>query len=550
MRKFLERIGGEGRFTAPLIALFLGFLCLCIFWQVPAFDFVYHDDHVYVTDNPRVLSGLTFSGLAWAFTTFDAGFWHPLTWVSLMADAELYGLHAGGYHGTNVLLHLLNTLFLFWALTRMTGAPWRSCLAAALFAAHPFHVEPVAWVAARKDLLATLFFMLGLLAYAWYAEGPRWHRYGLVLLMFTLGLMSKTMVVTLPGVFLLLDFWPLGRMETAGARPGRCEKRSLGSLVREKVPLFLLGLIFIGLTYYAETKVGALKSWEQFPPEVRIVNAVVSYGIYLIKTIVPFHLSVFYPHPGLLPLGKGAAAAVALAVMTGFVLHQRMKRPYLTVGWFWFLGTLLPVIGLVQIGVHGAADRYTYIPLIGLFLMVAWFLGEQAGHGPARRVVIPFLAVGALSVLTVLSIYQLRVWRNAETLFRHATAVTRGNYLAHNNLGAALARKGRAAEAVVEYGRALEIRSDYVEATFNMGAALVDLGRFPEAAAYYERVLLMKPDFAEAHNNLGVALANRGCITEARRQFEAAVKIRPDYREARANLDLTLGRQREKTAAP
>lgn len=523
-----------------LICFGLALSVLVVFGRLAFFDFVFFDDHVYVIEKAQVLAGLTTESIRWAFTATDAGFWHPLTWISLMIDHEIWGLNPGGYHLTNLLLHLAATLLLFAALHRLTGALWKSGFVAVLFALHPLHVESVAWIAERKDVLSGVFWMLSLLLYARYVESPGWRRYSLVLLSFILGLMAKPMVVTLPVIMLLLDVWPCNRL--SGGNWRRNWKLVLGG----KIPFLILGVAAGIVTMMAEQQVGAMKSFEEFPFFVRLTNAVVAYGFYLYKMVLPFNLSVHYPHPGAWPLGTVILSLAVLGVLSYFSIRSFKSAPYLLVGWLWYLISLLPVIGLIQIGGHAFADRYTYIPLIGVFIAVVWGVGElteqrklrQSSGSDHSQLVTAMLGMVVIVFFALISVVQVGRWQDAETLFRQAVAVTENNYLAHNNLGAALSRQGRHGEALPQFEKALQIRPDYQEALFNKGAALAGEGRYGEALPVYGRVIAMQPGFAEGHNNIAIAYAQTGNINQAIAHFREAVRIRPDYQEAIKNLKI------------
>jgi len=546
-----------------LVLFLLTVLVLVVYWDVPHFDFVHYDDHVYVTDHVQVRQGLNTENLKWALTSTEAGFWHPLTWLSLMLDYQFFGLNPGGYHFTNLLLHLTNTLLLFLVFASMTGAVWRSAFVAALFAVHPLHVESVAWIAERKDVLCGLFWILAVGAYARYAERPSWVRYAAVFVTLLLGLASKAMAVTLPFVLLLLDIWPLGRLRLTeagrgsvrasrsilnevrdgvldGKSTGRFSPAPIGWLILEKVPLVLLSAVVGILTWVAESKVGALKTVAEYPLTVRLGNAVVSYVRYLGKMFWPADLAVIYPHPGTWPWVSVALAAFVLVTIMFFVLRFRRRAPYLAIGWFWYLGALVPVIGLVQIGSHAMADRYTYLPLIGLFIMIAWGMTDLLAP---RRFGRTLLTIGAIAVVMALippARAQVAYWVDAEHLFRRAVAVTERNYLAHNNLGAALASKGCVDEALRHYREALAIRPRYPEALFNAGSALAAQGHYAEAEAYYRSALEIHPGLSEAHNNLAIALTMQGKMHDAIRHFRTALHLRPGYIEAKKNLALAL----------
>ena len=550
---------------APILLSFLLILgIVTVFWPVPGYEFLNYDDDIYVTDNVHVCGGMSWENVKWAFGTIEAGFWQPLTWLSLMLDYEIFHLNAGGYHWTNVLFHIANTLLLFFVLRRMTGALWKSGLVAALFAVHPSHVESVAWIAARKDVLSTFFWMLTLWAYVVYVERPKVARYLGVLLFYGLGLMAKPMVVTLPFVLLLLDCWPLDRFN----------KVSMHRLLLEKVPLALVSLPVIWLTFAAEQKVGALSSLDTLSWPARASNALVSYVLYLGKTIYPLHLSVYYPHPGQWPLGANLLSAGFLAALTSSVIYWRKRYAFLGTGWLWYLATLLPVIGLVQVGSHGMADRYTYVPLIGIFVILVWgcdALGKGIRYGMPVQT---GLAVLSLMVLMGLSLNQVSYWRNGVVLARHTLAVIGKHSGTLNNLGNALARRGQLEDAILQYREALELTPDYPDARNNLGNALVKqgklssgiaqyaealrldprnikahfniaiaftiLGNDQEAIRHYRELLNIRPDFAAAWNNLAIVYANRGDMDQAIIHFRQVLRINPNYQAARENLALAL----------
>jgi hypothetical protein len=491
----------------------LTLLTVLVYWRVTSHEFVLFDDEVYVTENKQVQEGLSWQGVVWAFTTTDANFWHPLTWLSHMLDCELFGLNPGGHHLTGLLLHVANTLLLLLVLQRMTGALWPSAFVAALFALHPLHVESVAWVSERKDVLSTFFWILTMGAYVRYAEHPKALPYALTLVLFSLGLMAKPMLVTLPFVLLLLDYWPLGRLDMGQMRPsapGRTDtpkaaKSPLFLLLLEKAPFLVLSVVACILAYVAQVQGGAVKSSGLFPMDIRIANALVSYVSYLEKTFWPQNLAVFYPHPGAWPVWQTAGATLLLVSISVLVILCVRKTPYLALGWFWYLGTLVPVLGLVQVGDHAMADRYTYVPLIGIFIMIAW--GAQDLANRRRQGAPGFLAAAAavLIVCGIVSAQQLRHWQNSTTLFQHAIHVTRNNEGAHNNLGLALVEQGRLDEAIAQYLRALELKPLNPRALNNLGIALAKQGKLEEARECFTRALAIDPEHHLARRNLGVA---------------------------------------------
>lgn len=509
------------RRLVPLICVLLALFTIGAYWQVTGHQFVNYDDDDYVASNPRIRA----IDAVWAFTTFHEANWHPLTWLSHMIDYRLFGLNAGWHHATNLLLHIASTILLFLVLRRMTGFTWRAAFVAALFAIHPLHVESVAWVAERKDVLSTFFLMLALLAYARYAEHPGIGRYLLVMGAFALGLMSKPMLVTLPVILLLLDWWPLGRVSNG-------KGWTLRRLVIEKLPLIALAAASGVITFIAQDRGLAVGSLEHYPIGVRIANALVAYVSYLVKMVYPTKLTVFYPHPeSSLPMWQVIGSAVILLGVTALVLRVRRTRPYLAVGWLWYLVTLLPVIGLVQVGMQAMADRYTYVPLVGAFVAVAWLIGRIV---PIRLV--RLLAVLIVAALMPLTWRQVGCWRDSETLFRHALAVTERNAVAENNLGLALVEQKQFDEAVGHHRSAVEYAPDWADARYSLGAALLRNDQPAEAVAEFEAALTIDGNHASAHQNLGAALIRLGDLPGAIRHLKRAIEIRPDYAHGYSNL--------------
>jgi tetratricopeptide (TPR) repeat protein len=500
-------------------------------------SFINLDDDVYVFANPAVLRGVTGEGVRWAFTSFHAGNWHPLTWLSHMLDVSLYGTAARGHHLTSVVLHTANTALLFLACVRLTGVVWASGLAAALFGLHPLRVESVAWVAERKDVLSGLFFMLALLAYERFARRGGTGRYLLVVVLMALGLMAKPMLVTMPFALLLLDFWPLGRMRAAAAGGGSAEERAaLRRLVIEKLPLFGLCAVSGAVTFLAQSAGAAVRGLTIYSPVLRLTNALVAYAGYLGKTLWPSSLAIFYPHPlAVPPWWKLAGAFLLLALVTLIAVRSRKRRPHLAVGWLWFLGLLLPVIGLVQVGAQAMADRYTYLPTIGLSLLLAWSVPAAPRAHPLPRMA----AAGAaalLGALLVMSVVQAGRWRNGETLYRHTLAVTSGNWLIHNNLANILYNSERYEEAVPHYQETLRWRPNYAAALQNLGITLTHLGRFDEALALFAKALEVEPDNPDILDNLGYTLIQAGRPAEAIPPLERALRLRPGNTRVLFNL--------------
>jgi protein O-mannosyl-transferase len=524
---------------ALAVALALATACVAVFAGVRHNDFVYYDDPKYITENPIVLAGLTSRGIAWALTAGADANWFPLTWFSHMLDVQLYGTNAGGHHVTSLLLHIINTVLLFGVLHWMTRAPGRSAFVAGLFALHPLHVESVAWVAERKDVLSTFFWMLTLWAYVWYTRRPRVNRYVLMVVFFAAGLMSKPMLVTLPFVLLLLDFWPLNRTRV----------RSRTQLVIEKVPLFVLAIISSIITFIVQRKGGAVAGLDAYPFDVRIENALVSYVAYIGKMLWPARLAAFYPYPESLSGMQAVGATLILIAVTVLVSRMARRCPYLVVGWLWYLGTLVPVIGLIQVGNQAMADRYMYVPLIGLSIMVAWGSFDLLSHWRSSRYALPALATLVLAALAMVAHRQVSYWRNSEALWTHALGVTSANYVAENNLGLTLAGAGKGADAIEHYTEALRIKPAYATARTNLGAALAKQGKLDEAISNYRQVIRIKPAFGSAHTNLGAALAEQGNTSEAIVEYNKALQINPNDPEAHANLGIALMSQGKRDEA-
>jgi tetratricopeptide (TPR) repeat protein len=524
------------RQNAAALALTLGVGTLLLYSQVGGFEFVHYDDDRYVFENDVVRQGLSFEGIRWALTAAHASNWHPLTWISHMVDVELGGLESGRHHWTSVLLHSANAMLLFIFLRWVTARLWPSLAVAALFAVHPLRVESVAWVSERKDVLSGSFFFLALLAWAWYARRPGWRRYVLVAVALALGLASKPMLVTLPLLLLLVDVWPLRRYRPGwwpAPEPGKEKRRasrverpdpptfaaaSARTVLLEKLPLLALSFAAIGMTIWAQGRGGAISSAEAITPAWRVVNGLVAYVAYLRKTIWPAGLTFFYPHPATVrgaELGSYAlaagGAAVLLAALTWLALRAAPRRPYLLCGWLWYLGMLVPVIGLVQVGSQGMADRYAYLPLVGVYLLAVWGVFDLLDARPAWRPGVALAAAVALGALAWGSWRQIGTWRDSESLFSRAVAVNPENYLALNGLGNVAMRERD-------------------EST---------------AADYYERALAAYPDFAPAHNRLGLIHKNRGDLVTARKHYEHALRAAPDYGPAHGNLGNLLRREED-----
>lgn len=536
----------EGLFSSPqkrtvVLCLLLAVVTLLLYNPVARHDFINFDDDRYVYENVHVRSGLNWNTLTWALSSTQEANWHPVTWISHALDVSLFGMNPAGHHYINVLLHVINILLLFLLLERATGFTWRSLTVAALFAVHPINVESVAWVAERKNLLCTLFFLLALGAYGWYVQKPGVKRYALVAGLFALGLMSKPMVITFPFVLLLLDYWPFGRMSSAtlegppvgvvpGTRPGLAH-RSFTQLVLEKLPLMMMSVASAVITLYAQKAGGAVRSLTEYSWPSRIANGFASYVIYLGKGVWPAHLAAMYPHRhDALPIWQIVGAAVFLAAITACVLARR-RSGYLAVGWFWFLGVMVPVIGLVQVGVQAMADRYAYIPFLGFFVMAVWGVTELAQQQRISSKLPAAAAVAVVAVLLGLTRIQEAYWHDSVTLWSHAVSVTSGNFVAEDNLGEALVNQGKYDEAIVHFRTAAQINAGDPISQLNIGVYEKMHGRPEQAIQRYEAVLRLTSDRqlrGYALVNLGSAYRTIGDYTHARENYEAALQLVPD----------------------
>ena len=548
---------------ALYVSVFLVAITWLVFGQTLGHDFVNFDDHVYVYDNPLVAKGLTVDGVIGAFTHAHARNWHPLTTMSHMLDCQLYGLKARGHHFTNVLLHTVAVLLLFAVLRDMTGTFWRSAFVAALFAIHPLHVESVAWVAERKDVLSAVFFMLTLGAYVRYVRAPSIGRYVCVAFLFALGLMSKPMLVTLPFVLLLLDYWPLRRIEKPSSAKSKSKSHSWSDrqsiprqLILEKIPLLALSAGSCVATLFAQSQ--RTGSIDQLPFMWRVNNAFVSYVTYVWEMFWPGQLAVFYPHPNnRLPIWEILLAIAFLAAVIVMALFLRKKRPYILTGWFWYLGMLVPVIGFVQVGEQAHADRYTYLPQIGLYLLITWAATDLTALWRRRR---EFLVIGAAATIALLSyrtFIQTSYWKNSENLWTHALFVTSNNDVAHNNLGFLFLRRGELDQAISHFQAALNIRSRSAEAHYNLGAALIHnnlgnalarKGLSDAAIGHYQEAVRLRADYADAHYNFGSVLLQEGRIDEAIAHWQKALAIQPydaDVHTSLGNAFLQKGSVKE-----
>ncbi|SPF31236.1 putative TPR domain protein [Syntrophobacter sp. SbD1] len=572
-----------------LIYILLTVATLAAFWQVTRCDFISLDDPLYVTENPHIANGITAESVRWAFNSIYAGFWHPLTMISLMLDVQLFGSNPHGYHLTNLLFHIASTLLLFFVLNRMTNAPWRSAFVAALFALHPLHVESVAWVAERKDVLSAFFWMLTLAAYVFYVERPRLRTYLCVLALFIMGLMAKPMLVTLPFIMLLLDYWPLQRL---GAGSGEQEARSRDQgaasktedtslkreafsankrkrkspkkpadqaltqssvlspqsfapgpqsfpfgpqssvlrLIVEKIPFFVPILLFSVLTYTSEGEAVG-----HYPLGVRISNALVSYVLYIAKMFWPARLAVYYPYHWTWPFWQPAGCAFLLFAVTVTVILTAKRFPYLATGWMWFAGALVPVIGIVQIGSFEMADRYTYIPLIGLFIMVAWGVPELLERRHIRREILFPVSGLILVCLSIVTWTQAGYWTNSISLYDHTLKVTLDNYFIYNNRAIVNAQSGNYVQAIADFNKAIEINTDSPDAFFNRGNAYARLGNNTLAIADFTRAIEINSQDARVYKSRGIAYHKLGKNTPAIEDYDKAIELEPESADAHCN---------------
>jgi len=585
-----------------LIAALLLLVTIAIYWPATRGDFVNYDDDLHVTANAQVQKGLTWESVKWALLTPVNCIWHPVTVLSHMADCQLFGLNPWGHHLTSVLLHAVNTMLLFLFLWGLTGALWRSVLAAALFGWHPLHVESVAWVSERKDVLSGFFGLLSLIAYARYAQRRMQNAecrmqneaatdtqpatrftfhvsrftfhtgifYLLSLCFLALGLMSKPMLVTLPFVMLLLDYWPLRRMQNAECRMQNEAATDTQPVSRftfhlpllfEKIPFFFLVALASVVTFVVQRHTGALDAGESLPLGARAGNALISYGRYLGKLFWPAELAVVYPHPGQWPLEKVLLAGAVILGISVLFWAARRRYPCLLIGWLWYCGTLVPVSQIIQTGSHAMADRYTYLPSLGVVILAVWGAYElmqgkaaggvereergSVGHALARSTPILLSVAGGVAVFACLALtrQQLGHWKDGETLFRHALEVTGNNQIAYKVLGDALDKKGQTDEAIQQFQAAIRLRPGYADAHSNLGVALAKRGQTDEAIREFREAIRLKPDHANAHYNLGIALDKAGQMEGALRQFQEAVRLNPAYIEARYNLGIVLSRK-------
>jgi len=543
---------------------------IAVFWQVNNFDFVNLDDSIYVTENSHIRSGLTPDGISWAFTTRYFFLWHPLVWLSFMFDHQIHGLDPGGYHLTNLILHILSTWLLFWLFDRMTGAVWKSAFVAAFFGLHPLHVESVVWIAERKDVLSAFFWMLTLCLYVYYTEKPGIRRYLPVLFAFICACLSKAMVVTLPVVMILLDYWPLKRFELRGnattsknampatVKPGKKKDRSKKGKQKEdktlpnkntlpesgraktvplrplwdKAPFFILSAILIVITLCSPENPDALKN---FPLGSRIANAVVSFVVYLERTFWPRDMAIFYPFPAQIPLWQILLCSFIIVAVSATAVITIKRHPWFFTGWMWYAITILPVIGILQIWIYAMADHYHYLPSIGISFALVWGVPSFIKNETMRKAILFPAAILILAVMSFFTWRQCSYWKNSITLFSHATQVTKDNFIAHGNIAPLLYEKGKTEEAIYHYNEAIRAKPDYADAYSNRGNAYHSMGKDQLAIDDYNEAIRLKPHYADAYYNRGTVYLKHGQYQNALEDFTKAIRFKDNYADAYNN---------------
>lgn len=519
-----------------IYCLFLTIFILILYWQVLSYDFIAYDDQLYVYKNPYVQSGLSFESVSWAFSSFHAGNWHPLTWLSHILDYEIFKLQPSAYHRTNVLIHIFNTLLLFGVLKMMTGALWQSFVVALVFAIHPLHVESVSWISERKDLLCGFFWFLSLWAYVRYvrSSGIRWYLF--LMFLFILGLLSKPMIVTLPFTLLLLDLWPISRITNIDNKNKKEIFKAISLLIYEKAPLFLLSMVSCIITYVAQSHAGALVTFKSYPLSYRITNAIFSYLIYIAKFFWPKSLAVFYPYPTYNSFDLVIGFSILISI-TFILIYVLRNFPYLTFGWLWYLGTLVPVIGIIQVGSQSMADRYTYIPMVGLLIALTWGIEDilkrwQINYPVCRSISLIFLA----AYFSIFSWIQAGYWKNSETLFKHAIEVTKSNSGAHFLLGSYYYEQGIFEEAMIEYKKAIKINPNNGNAHKNLGNIYAIRSDAKRAIFHYNAAIRVSQDPSEVYCNLAKIYTNQNKIKEAIQNYKKALEINPEMTMAMYQL--------------
>ena len=539
-----------------IICLLLVVIILAAYWQLPTHDFLNLDDSGYITQNTHVKEGITRENIIWAFSFINFAYWHPLTWLSHMVDFQLFGMNPSMHHLMNLLLHIANSLLLFFVLTRMTGSLWKSAFIAAVFAIHPLNVESVAWASERKNVLSTFFWMLTMLFYVRYTERTGFYRYLVTISVFTLGLLAKPMLVTLPFVFLLLDYWPLNRFTLFQPNgKGHEFRQSIDSgsrwspvlsLFLEKVPFLCLSAVCIYLSSLSVQRFGVVVSTATVPMKLRIANAFISYVGYIKKMVWPYNLAVYYPYPKAVPMWAILGAGLLLICVTFLTLRWIKAKPYFAVGWLWYIGTLIPAIGLVQVGLWpSTADRFAYVPFIGLFIIIAWGVPDFMGRWRYKKMAIASIAIALILNFTAATHLQNRYWANTITLFKHALDVTKDNDVAHQKLGEALASQGKTVEAVRHYSEALIINPNLAAAHINLGVALRAEGKLDKAIEHFSKVLHLNPDSAEAHYEIGLTLEKQDSFDLAVRHYSEALRKKPNSAKIHNNLGIVLARQKK-----
>jgi hypothetical protein len=550
-----------------LIYLALAFITFIAFEQVRRNEFTNYDDHAYVTDNPYVKAGLTNQSVSWAFTKSHANNYHPLTWLSHMLDCQLFELDPSWHHLTNLWFHIANTLLLFWLLKRMTGSVWPSAFVAACFGLHPLHVESVAWIAERKDVLSAFFWMLTIITYIRYTERRSTRRYLLVVFVFALGLMAKPMLVTLPFVLLLLDYWPLDRLQLfhrkdeqaqPKSRPAAKQKVPISHLFTEKIPLFLLAAISSLVTFLVQQSSGATAYIESPPSILRISNAFVTYVTYIVKMFYPTPLAAFYPHPTYLAPAPPALTLLSLTcvlvvvAITAAAIYTifRSRHRWFAAGWLWYIGTLIPVIGLVQVGGQAMADRYTYLPSIGIFIIIAWGAAKLANRWHLPNLGLAIISGVVLILLVICTRMQVPHWKNTFTIAEHSISVTKNNFAMHSILGIELNNQKRFKKALKHLDQTLRINPKHFTAFNTKGLALIGLGRTDEAIAVFNDILKIWPKAYQTYNNLGAAYGRQGKLDLAIQNFRKSLQLKPGYADAIKNLNYAQKKQNETKNSP
>lgn len=530
-----------------LFCLFLIASIMIVYGGVRNYGYINLDDDQYVTENLHIQKGVTFQNIKWAFKTFHAGNWHPVTWISHMIDCQLFGMDLGWHHLTNVLLHILNTLILLALFQEMTGEFRKSAFVAALFALHPLHVESVAWISERKDVLCAFWGFLTLWAYIRYIKSPNILKYFVSLFFFLLGLLSKPMLVTFPFVLILLDYWPLGRTRfyLSGNIPSGSEQPLL-KLIVEKIPFFILVLISSAATFIAQHKGGAVGTFEAYPLSARIFNACISYIHYIMKMIFPVNLGVLYPFPSGIPVWQIGGALFLIVLITIIAIKTLKTYPYIAFGWFFYLGTLVPVIGIVQVGMQKMADRYTYIPLVGIFVIIAWGVPQLLSRWKLKNIFLIIISVSVLSFLTFTAKIQVGYWSDSISLFTHTLSVTKKNVLILNNLGIAYAEKGAIETSIKYFKKAEKIKPEDIDVLINLGIGLSMLNKNEEALAYFAKTTTLDPGNITAHNYLGTIYLKTGLINRAVFHFKEVLKINPQNTQAKKNMDRIMIQLNEK----